>query len=107
MAISVYMRTTKLCNVRTRSNCFVFVDDNLNVNDQKEMINNVRVIEPLGKRDHSQIQFNLRVQTVNKGTKQKRRDFRKVDYDGMRQYAQHKKWKLLLKIRNQSNAGKF
>ena len=37
--------------------------------------------------DHSQIQFNLRVKTVNKGTKQKRRDFQKGDYDGMRQYA--------------------
>ena len=57
---------------------------------QKEMIDNVRVIEPLGKSDHSQIQFNLRVKTVNKGTKQKRRDFQKGDSDGMRQYA-HKK----------------
>ena len=54
---------------------------------QKEMIDNVRVIEPLGKSDHSQIQFNLRVKTVNKDTKQKRRDFQKGDYDGMRQYA--------------------
>ena len=43
---------------------------------QKEMIDNVRVVEPLGKSDHSQIQFNLRVKTVNKGTKQKRRDFK-------------------------------
>ena len=51
------------------------------------MIDNVRVIEPLGKSDHSQIQFKLRVKTVNKGTKQKRRDFQKGDYDGMRQYA--------------------
>ena len=64
---------------------------------QKEMIDNVRVVEPLGKSDHSQIQFNLRVKTVNKGTKQKRRDFQKGDYDGMRQYAHNKKWKLLLK----------
>ena len=61
---------------------------------QKEMIDNVRVVEPLGKSDHSQIQFNLRVKTVNKGTKQKRRDFQKGDYDGMRQYAHNKKWKL-------------
>ena len=53
------------------------------------MIDNVRVIEPLGKGDHSQIQFNLRVKTVNKGNKQKRRDFQKGDYDGMRQYAQN------------------
>ena len=53
------------------------------------MINNVRVIEPLGKGDHSQIQFNLRVKTVNKGNKQKRRNFQKGDYDGMRQYAQN------------------
>ena len=55
------------------------------------------MIEPLGKSDHSQIQFNLRLKTVNKGTKQKRRDFQKGDYDGMRQYAHNKKWKLLLK----------
>ena len=55
------------------------------------MIDNVRVIEPLGKSDHSLIQFNLRVKTVNKG------DFQKGDYDGMRQYAHNKKWKLLLK----------
>ena len=65
---------------------------------QKELIDNVRAIEPLGTSDHSQIQFNfLRVKTVNKGTKQKRRDFQKGDYDRMRQYAQNKKWKLLLK----------
>ena len=61
------------------------------------MIDNVRVIEPLVKSDHSQIQFNLRVKTVNKGTKEKRRDFQKGDYDGMRQYAQQQNWKLLLK----------
>ena len=41
------------------------------------MIDNVRVIEPLGKSDHSQIQFNLRVKTVNKGTKKKGETFRK------------------------------
>ena len=35
--------------------------------------------------------------TVNKGTKQKWRDFQKGDYAGKRQYAQNKKWKLLLK----------
>ena len=55
------------------------------------MIDNVRVVEPLGKSDHSQIQFNLTVKTVNKGTKQKRRDFQKEDYDGMRQYTQNTK----------------
>ena len=48
------------------------------------MMANVRVIEPLGKSDHSQIQFNLRIKTVNKVTKQKRMDFQKGDYDGMR-----------------------
>ena len=60
------------------------------------MLDNVRVIEPLGKSDHSKIQFNLRVKTVNKGTKQKRRDFQK-ETDGIRQYAQNNKWKFLLK----------
>ena len=50
---------------------------------QKERIDNVRVIEPLGKSDHSQIQFNLRVNTVNKGTKQKTRDFQKGDYEAI------------------------
>ena len=38
---------------------------------RKKQIDHVRVREPLGKSDHSQIQFNLRVKTINKGTKQK------------------------------------
>ena len=42
--------------------------------------------------------------TVNKGTKQKRRDFQKGDYDGMRQYAHNKKWKLLLKNKKPARA---
>ena len=53
------------------------------------------------------IQFNLRVKTVNKGTKQKRRDFHKGDYDGMRKYAQNNKWKLLLKNKKPTQCWKM
>ena len=61
------------------------------------MIGNARVIEPFGKSDHIQMQFNLRVKTVNKGTKQTRRDFQKGDYGGMRNYAQNKKTEIVPK----------
>ena len=57
----------------------------------------VRVIESLGKSDHSQIQF-CKQGRQTRAPNKKGGTFRK-ETDGMRQYAQNKKWKLLLKIK--------
>ena len=50
------------------------------LSSQEELINDLRILEPLGKSGHSQIHFNLMINTGNGRSKQKKRDFHRGDY---------------------------
>ena len=49
------------------------------LSSNKELVDNVTVVEPLGTSDHSQIHFNLIVKTGSRYSKQRKRDFKKGD----------------------------
>ena len=62
------------------------------LSSNKELVDNVRVVEPLGTSDHSQSHFNLTVKTDSRYSKQRKRDFKKGDYVQMRSYLENMKW---------------
>ena len=47
---------------------------------QKELIDNVKIKEPLGSSDHNQLHFNINIKSEKTKVKQCRRDFRKGNY---------------------------
>ena len=49
------------------------------LSSNKELVDNVTVIEPLGTRDRSQIHFNHIVKTGSRYSKQRKRDLKKGD----------------------------
>ena len=53
---------------------------------QKELVDNVKVHKPLGNNDHSQIHFDINVQSERKNKKTYRRNFHKGNYKDMRKY---------------------
>ena len=57
----------------------------------KELVDNVVVVEPLGTSDHSQIHFNLIMKTGSRYSKQRKIDFKKGDYVQMRSYLENMK----------------
>ena len=66
------------------------------LSSQKELINDVRILEPLGNRDHSQIHLNLKINSGNGQSKPKQLDFHRGDYINIIKYLQDKKWNKLL-----------
>ena len=64
---------------------------------QNELVDNVKVHEPLGSSDHNQIHFNIKVKTWNTYKKQWRRNFNKGKYKEMRTYLANIDWNNLLK----------
>ena len=66
------------------------------LSSNKELVDNVTVVEPLGTSDHSQIHFNLTVKTGSRYSKQRKRDFKKGDYVQMRSYLENMKWAEIL-----------
>ena len=48
------------------------------LSSNKEFVDNVTVVEPLGTSDHSQIHFNLIAKTASRYSKQRKRVFKKV-----------------------------
>ena len=54
------------------------------LSSQKELIDNVKVKEPLGSSDHNQLHFYINIKSEKTKVKQFRRDFRKGNYKEMR-----------------------
>ena len=67
------------------------------LSSQNELVDNVKVHEPLGSSYHNQIHFNIKVKTGNTYKKQWRRNFNKGKYKVMRTYLANIVWNNLLK----------
>ena len=66
------------------------------LSSQNELVDNVKVHEPLGSSDHNQIHFYIKVKTVNI-YKKRRRNFNKGKHKEMRTYLANRDWNNLLK----------
>ena len=67
------------------------------LSSQNELVDNVKVHEPLGSSDHNQIHFNIKGKTGTTYKKQWRRNFNKGKYKEMRTYLANIDWNNLLK----------
>ena len=67
------------------------------MSSQNELVDNVKVHEPMGSSDHNQNYFNIKVKTGNTYKKQWRRNFNKGKYKEMRTYLANIDWNNLLK----------
>ena len=56
------------------------------LSSQKELVDNVKIHEPLGNSDHTQIHFDINVKSESKNKKTYRRNFHKGNYKDMRKY---------------------
>ena len=63
---------------------------------QKELVDNVKIHEPLGNSDHNQIHFDINVKSENKNKKTYRRKFHKGNYKDMRKYLAKLDWNNML-----------
>ena len=54
------------------------------LSSQKEFVDNVVIQEPLGSSDHNQLHFNINIKSDQKKVKQRRRDFRRGNYEEIR-----------------------
>ena len=54
------------------------------LSSQKEFVDNVVIQESLGSSDHNQLHFNINIKSDKTKVKQRRRDFRKGNYKGIR-----------------------
>ena len=80
------------------------------LSSQKELVNNVKIHEPLGNNDHNQIHFDINVKSESKNKKPYRRNFHKSNYKDMRKYLAKLDWNNMLeysKIRNWDIIDKF
>ena len=59
-------------------------------------MDNVKIHEPLGNTDHSQIHFDINVKAESKNKKTDRRNFHKGNYKDMRQYLEELDWNNML-----------
>ena len=67
------------------------------ISSQNELVDNVKICEPLGSSDHNQIHFSIKIQTEITGKKQGRRNFNKGKYKQMRTYLASINWTDLMK----------
>ena len=56
------------------------------LSSQKELVDNIKIPEPLGNSDHNQIHFDINVKSESKNKKTCRRNFHKGNYKDMRKY---------------------
>ena len=86
-------RLHKVITHASRGECLIMGDNVLDLilSSNKELVDNVTVVEPLGTNDHSQIHFSLIVKTGSRYSKQRKRDFKKGDYVQMRSYLENMK----------------
>ena len=66
------------------------------LSSQKELVENVKMHEPLGNSDHNQIHFDINVQSESKNKKTYRRNFHKGNYKDMRKYLAKLDWNNML-----------
>ena len=66
------------------------------LSSQKELVDNVKLHEPLGKSDHNQIHFDINVKSESKNKKTHRRNFHKGNYKDMRKYLAKLDWNNML-----------
>ena len=66
------------------------------LSSQKELVDNVKMHEPLGNSDHNQIYFDINVISESKNKKTYRRNFHKGNYKDMRKYVAKLDWNNML-----------
>ena len=66
------------------------------LSSQKELVDNVKIHEPLGNSDHNQIHFDINVKSKSKNKKTYRRNFHKGNYKDMRKYLAKLDWNNML-----------
>ena len=66
------------------------------LSSQKELVDNVKIHEPLGNIDHNQIHFDINVKSESKNKKTYRRNFHKGNYKDMRKYLAKLDWNNML-----------
>ena len=66
------------------------------LSSQKELVDNVKIHEPLGNSDHNQIHFDINVKSESKNKKTYRRNFHKGNYKDMRKYLAKLDWNNML-----------
>ena len=59
---------------------------NIVLSPQKELVDNVKILEPLGNSDHNQIHFDINVKPESKNKKTYKRNFHKGNYKDIRKY---------------------
>ena len=64
---------------------------------QNELVDNIKIGEPLGSSDHNQIHFSIKIQTEITGKKRWRRNFNKGKYKQMRTYLASIYWTDIMK----------
>ena len=68
----------------------------IGLSTQKELVDNVKILEPLGNSDHSQIHFDINVKSESKNRKTYKRNFHKGNYKDMRIYLAKLDWNNML-----------
>ena len=67
------------------------------LSSQKELVDNIKIHEPLGNSDHNQLHFDINVKSESKNKKTYRRNFHKGNYKDMRKYLAKLDWNNTLK----------
>ena len=62
------------------------------LSSQKELVDNVKIFEPLGNSDHNQIHFDINVKSESKNKKTYKRNFHKGNYKVMRKFLVKLDW---------------
>ena len=66
------------------------------LSSQKELVDNVKIVEPLGNNDHNQIHFDINVKSERKNKKTYKRNFHKGNYKYMRKHLAKLDWNNIL-----------
>ena len=66
------------------------------LSSQNELVDNVKIHEPLGNSDHNQIHFDINVKSESKNKKTCKRNFHKGNYKDMRKYLAKLDWNNML-----------
>ena len=70
--------------------------ENVVLSSQKELVDNVKILEPLGNSDHNQKHFDINVKSESKHKKTYKRNFHKGNYKDMRKYLAKLDWNNML-----------
>ena len=67
------------------------------LSSQKELVDYLKMHEPLGNSDHNQIHFDINVKSESKNKKTYKRNFHKGNYKDMRKYLAKLDWNIMLR----------